>query len=32
MGYYQAQIPILNYDAAGVSLQDVFLQLTDEEE
>jgi hypothetical protein len=28
----EAQIPILNYDAAGVSLQDVFLQLTDEEE
>jgi ABC-2 type transport system ATP-binding protein len=27
----EAQIPILNYDAAGVSLQDVFLQLTNEE-
>jgi ABC-2 type transport system ATP-binding protein len=27
-----ARIPILNYDAAGVSLQDVFLQLTDEEQ
>jgi ABC-2 type transport system ATP-binding protein len=28
----EAGIPILNYDAAGVSLQDVFLQLTDEEQ
>jgi ABC-2 type transport system ATP-binding protein len=28
----EAEIPILNYDAAGVSLQDVFLQLTDEEQ
>jgi ABC-2 type transport system ATP-binding protein len=27
----EAEIPILNYDAAGVSLQDVFLQLTNEE-
>lgn len=27
----EARVPILNYDAAGVSLQDVFLQLTDEE-
>jgi ABC-2 type transport system ATP-binding protein len=26
-----AKIPILNYDAAGVSLQDVFLELTNEE-
>lgn len=28
----EAEIPILNYDAAGVSLQDVFLQLTSEEQ
>jgi ABC-2 type transport system ATP-binding protein len=28
----EADIPILNYDAAGVSLQDVFLQLTTEEQ
>lgn len=27
----EAEIPVLNYDAAGVSLQDVFLQLTDED-
>jgi ABC-2 type transport system ATP-binding protein len=27
-----AEIPVLNYSAEGVSLQDVFLQLTDEEE
>jgi ABC-2 type transport system ATP-binding protein len=27
----EAEIPVLNYDAAGVSLQDVFLQLTNEE-
>jgi ABC-2 type transport system ATP-binding protein len=27
-----AEIPILNYDAAGVSLQDVFLELTNEEQ
>jgi ABC-2 type transport system ATP-binding protein len=27
-----AEIPILNYDAAGFSLQDVFLQLTNEED
>jgi hypothetical protein len=25
-----AEIPVLNYSAEGVSLQDVFLQLTDE--
>jgi hypothetical protein len=24
------EIPVLNYSAEGVSLQDVFLQLTDE--
>jgi ABC-2 type transport system ATP-binding protein len=28
----EAEIPILNYDAAGVSLQDIFLQLTTEEQ
>jgi ABC-2 type transport system ATP-binding protein len=28
----EVEIPILNYDAAGVSLQDVFLQLTSEEQ
>jgi ABC-2 type transport system ATP-binding protein len=28
----EAEIPVLNYDAAGVSLQDVFLQLTEEEQ
>jgi ABC-2 type transport system ATP-binding protein len=27
----EVEIPILNYDAAGVSLQDVFLQLTNED-
>jgi hypothetical protein len=25
------EIPVLNYSAEGVSLQDVFLELTDEE-
>ncbi len=27
----EVEIPILNYDAAGVSLQDIFLQLTNED-
>jgi hypothetical protein len=26
------EIPVLNYSAEGVSLQDVFLQLTNEEQ
>jgi hypothetical protein len=28
----EVEIPVLNYSAEGVSLQDVFLQLTNEEQ